>query len=138
MHDNTDPGADGQHPWSLPRLTQAIAQAGATAGHNAAAWWEQDTLGGRATGDTTARAATMLRGLDNTDPAILDALPTPPTDLTDLYHDTIPDAVAWSALDQADRDALDSAFRDAFDAALQSEVIRHCLNQNTDIPRGAV
>lgn len=136
MHDEPDTESVAHGPRSLPHLAVAIAQAGAAAGHDAAAWWEQDTLGGRATGDTRARAATILRGLDDIDPAVLDALPTAPADLSDIYCDAItPDAQAWSALDETDRDTLHGTFREAFDAALHDEVSRLCRNASTDDPR---
>jgi hypothetical protein len=118
-------------------LSHEIAQAGAAAGRAAAAWWQQDTLGGHATGDTITRAATILRGLDDIDPSVLDALPTAPADLAAIYEDaTAPDAPAWGALDPTDREALHDTYCDAFDAAIHDEVIRYCLDLTTDEPRG--
>src|SRR5215470_12893589 len=86
------PGRDNE-TWR--RVLDALHEAGARAGRDAADWWEQDTLGGRASGDTTARAAAILAGLDDIDPAIVDTLPA--CDVTgqwadqpgdaDLYHD---------------------------------------------------
>jgi hypothetical protein len=114
-----------------------MARAGAAAGRDAAAWWQQDTLGGRAAGNVTARAATILAGLDDIDPAILDALPTSPQDLADTYADTAaPHAPAWTALDPAGRDGLDAAYREAFDAAVHDEVARSCLHTTSDHRRG--
>src|SRR6266536_5887154 len=52
-----------------------LRQAGQDAGVGAADWWAQDTVGGRATGDTATTAGALLAGIDDGDPAILDALP---------------------------------------------------------------
>jgi hypothetical protein len=51
---------------------------GVEAGRGIADWWAQDTLGGRATGDIRAAARRILAGIDDGDPAVLDALPTSP------------------------------------------------------------
>jgi hypothetical protein len=63
------------------RALDALREAGAQAGRDAADWWEQDTLGGRASGHTTARAVAILAGLEDIDPAIVDALPVSPRTL---------------------------------------------------------
>ncbi|MFG2043952.1 DUF4314 domain-containing protein [Dactylosporangium sp. NPDC048998] len=53
----------------------AVRAVGAADGADAAEWWVQDTLGGRASGDTAATARRILTGIDDGDPAILDTLP---------------------------------------------------------------
>jgi hypothetical protein len=55
-------------------------------GANAAAWWEQDTIGGRVSAEKSVEAAAIvLRGLDDGDPAVWDALPMP--DLSGQWAD---------------------------------------------------
>lgn len=54
-------------------------------GANAASRWEQDAIGGRATGDVTAVARRVIKGIDDGDPAVLDALPRP--DLSGQWAD---------------------------------------------------
>lgn len=62
-----------QHDW-WPALVTAVRAAGAR--EQAADWWAQDTLGGRATGDTAAVARRIMAGIDDGDPHICDQLPT--------------------------------------------------------------
>jgi hypothetical protein len=57
-------------------LLAAMRAAGTAAGTEAADWWAQDIVGGRATGDTTATARRILSGIDDGDPQIGDQLPT--------------------------------------------------------------
>lgn len=49
---------------------------GTEAGSNAAAWFAQETIGGRATGDVTRAARILIEGIEDGDPAVLDSLPT--------------------------------------------------------------
>lgn len=66
---------------------------GAEHGANAAEWWLQDTVGGRARGGTDwrssaeANARTILRGIDDGDPAVLDTLPA--SDLSGQWADSL-------------------------------------------------
>lgn len=98
-------------------------------GENAAAWWEQDAIGGRASGDVTAAARRVLAGIEDCDPMILDNLPAP--DLSGewaggytpdrLYEDCDVDAASLEAalnLDNELCDAYDVAFGEACDAAI--------------------
>jgi hypothetical protein len=50
-------------------------EVGGEHGRIAAAWWHQDALGGRATGDTAATARRLLQGIEEGDPAVLDMAP---------------------------------------------------------------
>lgn len=50
---------------------------GHTAGSNSAEWVIQDTIGGRASGDTKARAAAIVKGYEEGDPAITDKFSVP-------------------------------------------------------------
>ena len=61
------------------RLKAEAAQLGREAGENAAAWWEQDAIGGRVTrpGQAEETARLTLRGLEDGDPAVCDAIPYP-------------------------------------------------------------
>src|SRR5437764_13727870 len=107
-------------------ILEALRQAGQHAGTGAADWWAQDTVGGRATGDTAGRARAVLAGIDDGDPAVLDALPAcdlsgqwadTPTE-ADLYaHAAPPDAPGWDDLDPLRRDEAMQAYRDGFDTA---------------------
>jgi hypothetical protein len=109
-------------------LLDTLAAAGAQAGRAAADWWAQDTVGGRATGNTIAAAARrVLAGLDDGDPAILDTLPTPPADDEHWYDQAAPaDAPELAALTAADWDAVVDAYRDGFQAAVTDAVTAHC------------
>lgn len=123
--DRPPPGA-GRRPGSADLLA-ALAAAGAQAGRTAADWWAQDTVGGRATGDTAALARRVLAGLDDGDPAVLDTLPTPPSDDAQWYDDAAPAAAPRLAeLTAAERDAAVEAYRDGFDAAVTDTVTAHC------------
>jgi hypothetical protein len=82
-------------------------------GSDAARWWAQDTVGGRASGDTTTHARAVLAGTDDGDPAVLDSLPTcelsgqladTPTG-AELYADAVPpEAPPWVTLDPGKRE----------------------------------
>lgn len=116
-------------------VLQALHEAGQRAGRNAADWWAQDTVGGRATGDTAGQARAVLAGIDDGDPAVLDALPVcdlsgqwanTPTE-ADLYaHAVPPDAPGWDDLDTPRRDEAIEAYRDGFDTAAGERVAEHC------------
>jgi hypothetical protein len=125
-------------------VLQALHEAGQRAGANAADWWAQDTVGGRATGDTAGRARAVLAGIDDGDPAVLDALPV--CDLSGRWADTPteadsqasrytemapPDAPSWNHLDAGRRDEAIEAYRDGFDTACPDRVAEHC---HTAIP----
>lgn len=64
-------------PQAAMRKARAIGHAD---GRQGAAWWEQDAIGGRTSGDTTSVARRLLQGVEDGDPAILDTLP----DLSDV------------------------------------------------------
>jgi len=120
-------------------VLQALHEAGQRAGRNAADWWAQDTVGGRATADTAARARAVLAGIDDGDPAVLDTLPAcdlsghwadTPTEAdshASRYTDTAPpDAPGWHHLDAGRRDEAIAAYRDGFDTACPDRVAEHC------------
>src|SRR6266542_7019281 len=74
------------HDAAWQHTLAVLRQAGQNAGADAADWWAQDTVGGRATGDSTATARAVLAGIDDGDPAVLDALPV--CDLSGQWADT--------------------------------------------------
>jgi hypothetical protein len=76
MPNTTTRPAPGPHPTLWNSILLALGQADASAGSDAAGWWAQDTVGGRAGGDTATRARAVLAGINDGDPAVLDALPT--------------------------------------------------------------
>jgi hypothetical protein len=108
----------------------AMAAAGRAAGANAAAWWQQDTVGGRASGDTGAPARAILAGIADGDPLVLDALPAArlgEDGAEQAYEDDAgPASRDWRALDAALRAGAIDAWRDACQAAVLDEVPRHC------------
>lgn len=57
-------------------MIKAIARDGTEAGKIAAAWWQQEAIGGHSTGDVTAVAANVMAGLDDGDPETMDSLPS--------------------------------------------------------------
>ena len=106
------------------RALDALREAGAQAGRDAADWWEQDTLGGRASGHTTARAVAILAGLEDIDPAIVDALPA--CDRSGQRADQPADAPGWDDLDPHARDEAIGAYCDGYDNAAHDGVAAHC------------
>jgi hypothetical protein len=108
-------------------LLDTLAAAGAQAGRTAADWWVQDTVGGRATGDTAAVARRVLAGLDDGDPAVLDSLPTPVPDDGQWYDEAAPaGAPELADFTAAEREAAVDAYRDGFDTAVTDTVGAHC------------
>lgn len=57
------------------RARVAACRLGREHGRNAAEWWAQEAVGGRATGDVRGIARRIIAGLDDGDPEILDGLP---------------------------------------------------------------
>lgn len=110
-------------------LEAEAATLGKEAGENAAAWWQQNAIGGRATGDTLETARRVLQGLEDGDPETLDALPFP--NLSGEWADDPTPATLYAELgitaeDDTDDMALCDAWQDAASSAVQSEVERLC------------
>jgi hypothetical protein len=126
----TDPADLDRPPGGRPGwadLLDTLRAAGAQAGRTATDWWAQDTVGGRATGDTAALARRVLAGLDDGDPAVLDGLPSPPPPDDADWCDAAPAAAPWFAdLTAAEREAAVGAYRDGFEAAVTDTVTVHC------------
>ncbi|MEW9530629.1 hypothetical protein [Microbispora sp. NPDC049125] len=117
-------------------LAQMTAR-GTEDGKNAASWWQQDALGGRATGDTRTAARRILKGIEDGDPQILDELPA--ADLSgqwadgtteqSLYDDAKqPEWPTYHDLDD-DSSEIGDAYRDAYDQAVVDEVTRYCRDE---------
>jgi hypothetical protein len=117
--------------------TDAATDLGAEHGRTAAAWWQQDAIGARATGDTTDTARRVLAGIDYAAPVILDALPA--ADLSGTHSDAL---TVTSLLAEIDAEGLDptstaaqtiaDAYRDAHDEAALTAIADACRAQLTD------
>ena len=59
------------------KVVSAASQLGEQHGRNAAAWWEQDNIGGRVSShvDTEEVARRVLSGIEEGDPAVYDSFP---------------------------------------------------------------
>ncbi|WP_262285453.1 DUF4314 domain-containing protein [Micromonospora sp. MA102] len=113
------------------RALDALREAGAAAGRNAAQWWAQDTLGGRASGDVTATARKVLSAVEAADGRDIDGLPAADryvlADDADRYAEHAPpDAPAWERLTAQQRDQARWAWCDGYDAAAEAEAARQC------------
>ena len=118
---------------AVRRFTRALADltaAGRAHGIDAAGWWQQDSIGGRVTGDVAATAAQVLAGLEDLDPQVLDTLPGMPlhdTLLERLYTEhTGRAAPTWARLTAPQRVRAVDAYRDAYDQALHQQVESYC------------
>jgi hypothetical protein len=129
----TEPAGDTAHEHWRPLLT-AMRAAGARAGADAADWWAQDTIGGRATGDTTAVARRIVSGIDDGDPQTCDQLPTfadsgafgdVPGE-ADLINEIGADRQRWAPLTSAQRHELVAAYADSFDEAVLDRAGQLC------------
>jgi hypothetical protein len=111
-----------------PQLLETLHTAGAEAGRTEADWWAQNTVGGRATGDTAATARRVLAGIDDGDPAVLDSLPTLSAgDDAQRHRDAVPAAAPdFAQLSATERAAAADAYRDGFDIAVTDAVTVHC------------
>lgn len=119
----------------------AVLQAGDIGrehGAAAAEWWEQDSIGGRAAGDTTAMARRVVRGIEDGDPAVLDCLPGP---RSDFGQTELEDDCGWEEPDRSDglaharwaaaRPRLWEAYETAFHDKLVSGVAEACWQEVT-------
>jgi hypothetical protein len=133
MTQPTDPAGDSWHEQWTELLT-GMRTAGARAGREAADWWAQDTLGGRATGDTTSTARRIVTGIDDGDPQIRDQLPTlagsdAVADMpgeADLINETGADQQQWTPLTSAQREDAVAAYAMSFDQAVLDRAEQLC------------
>jgi len=140
--DPPDPAADADR-WQ--RVLDALRAAGTDAGADAADWWAQDAVGGRASGDTAATARMILAGIDDGDPLILDTLPgcdlsgpdaDTPTE-AEVYADAAPaDAPGWEGLDAHHRAQAIDSFIDGHQTAVQDRAAEHCRTALPDDTTG--
>lgn len=107
--------------------------AGTEAGHTAAEWWAQDTIGARASGDTRLAARRVLAGIEDGDPAVLDALPrftlageAVDTAGWELFTNAAGDSTGWFGLRIQQRDEAMGVYRDAFDIAATARIADLC------------
>ncbi|MEV7267911.1 DUF4314 domain-containing protein [Micromonospora aurantiaca] len=112
---------------------QRMRAAGAVAGRTAAEWWAQDTIGARAGGDTRLAARRILAGIQDGDPAVLDALPRfsavgEPVDIAgwELFADATGDTTGWFGLRIQQRDEAMAVYRDTYDTAATDRVAELC------------
>ncbi|WP_433458414.1 DUF4314 domain-containing protein [Micromonospora sp. CA-248212] len=112
---------------------QRMRAAGTDAGRTAAEWWAQDTIGARASGDTRLAARRILAGVNDGDPAVLDALPRfssagEPVDVAgwELFADATDDVSAWFGLRLQQRDEAMTVYRNAYDTAATDRVVQLC------------
>lgn len=114
----------------------AARQLGTEHGKNAAAWWEQDAIGGRSSGDVKITASTVLKGLEDGYPEILDALPH--ADLSGQWADGMTPQILAEECDvpnealetDAGADFLDllcCTYKAAFNLAAQDAVETACI-----------
>ncbi|WP_435585886.1 DUF4314 domain-containing protein [Micromonospora aurantiaca (nom. illeg.)] len=112
---------------------QRMRAAGTEAGRTAAEWWAQDTIGARVGGDTRLAARRILAGVEDGDPAVLDALPhfssageSVDTTGWELFADATGDTTGWFGLRIAQRDEAMAVYRDAYDTAVTDRVAELC------------
>ncbi|MEH0827812.1 MULTISPECIES: DUF4314 domain-containing protein [unclassified Micromonospora] len=113
------------------QVLDALRAAGAAAGRDAAGWWAQHVLGGRASGDASEAARQILAGIDEIDPPIIDGLPAADRHVlaedSDRYAEHAPDrAPPWEALTARQCDQARWAWCDGFDDAAEAEAARQC------------
>ncbi|MGY4898594.1 DUF4314 domain-containing protein [Micromonospora aurantiaca (nom. illeg.)] len=113
------------------RVLDALREAGAEAGRNAAQWWAQDTIGGRARGDVAATARSVLTEIEAATGRDIDGLPVPDRDDLAAGHTRYtehapPDAPEWEDLTGTQCDQARWAWCDGFDEAVEAEAARQC------------
>ncbi|MEV0430582.1 DUF4314 domain-containing protein [Micromonospora sp. NPDC050495] len=111
------------------QVLTALRTGGQAAGRDTAAWWAQDTIGGRASGDATATAREVLTAIE----AGRDIDVLPAADRHHLADDpgrytehAPPGAVAWQRLTAQQRDQARWAWCDGYDTAVEAEAARQC------------
>ncbi|MBU8857756.1 MULTISPECIES: DUF4314 domain-containing protein [unclassified Micromonospora] len=112
-----------------PVLT-ALREAGVAAGRDAAQWWAQDTIGGRAHGDVAGAARAVLAAIETADGRDIDGLPFADRDdaagRARYAEHAPPGASAWTALTSRQADQARQAWCDGFDHGVEAETARQC------------
>ncbi|MEU5529375.1 DUF4314 domain-containing protein [Micromonospora chersina] len=111
------------------RVLEALRTAGQAAGRDGAAWWAQDTIGGRASGDVAATAREILTAIEAG--RDIDGLPAADryslADDADRYAEHAPPgAPAWERLTAQRCDQARWAWCDGYDGAAEAEAARQC------------
>jgi hypothetical protein len=131
--------ADAQAAYDqlIADATDAATDLGADHGRTAAAWWIQETIGSRATGDPEPMARRVLAGIDECDPEILDQLPT--ADLSGTHADALTVTALLAAVDadgldpaSAAAQSIADAYCDAHDGEAASAITAACRTVITD------
>ncbi|WP_435124395.1 DUF4314 domain-containing protein [Micromonospora tulbaghiae] len=113
------------------RVLDAVREAGAAAGRDAARWWAQDTIGGRAGGDVTATAREILTAIEAATGRDIGGLPAAGRDAVAegaarYAEHAPPGAPEWEELRGWQRDRARWAWCDGFDQAVEAEAARQC------------
>jgi len=109
---------------------ERAALVGAEHGRNAAEFWNEYALGGRATGNLVERARWLLSGVEDCNPAVLDELPS--ADLSSEHADgfSLRDLCVECGTDE-DGPAADecaTAYEDGFTESVEAAVVRACTD----------
>ncbi|MEV0005657.1 DUF4314 domain-containing protein [Micromonospora sp. NPDC050980] len=114
-------------------VLRQMGAAGTEAGRTAAEWWAQDTIGARTDGDTLLAARRILVGIEDGDPAVLNALPHfssagESVDIAgwELFVEATGDSTGWFGLRIPQRDEAMAVYREAFDTAVVDRVADLC------------
>lgn len=95
--------------YTIEKALEKANQLGKKAGENAAAWYEQDSWGGRSTGDCKKKAQAFLNAYDDGDPVLLDSVNLPNLSgeyAGDLTPASLMEAVGLDMEDTAEADCL--------------------------------
>lgn len=124
-----EPASRAADDVAWPDLLDTVRAAGTADGTAAAEWWLQDTIGGRASGDTAAAARRILDGIHDEDPAVLDTLPAADADrsdsMTTQYYAVAGDGHATQLTREQGRHAVD-AYRGGYTTAVTDTVAAAC------------
>jgi hypothetical protein len=126
MHDEYD-----RYLWEcfMNEATARMVDKGDDVAGNAAAWWAQEVIGARASGDVRAVALAVMRGIDDGDQLVLNGLPDWPTDtnVADEYAAVWRDGwPEWEDLTTKDQDQLVDALREGFHNGIADAVHNEC------------
>lgn len=114
-----------------PELLDALRTVGAADGSTAAEWWLQDTIGGRASGDTAATARRILDGIDDEDPAVLDTLPAAASwsEGSPTWQYLVDEGVPVTQMAGVQWQQAEDAYRDGYTTAVTDTIAAACRRQ---------
>lgn len=123
----------GSPAWE--RLIDAVRDQARDDAANAVAWWQQDTIGGRVTGDPVPGARRVIDGIEDGDPEITDGLPSAdlsgemadgPT-VRGLYEDhETDDLPEWDELPEWAGPEIGDAYETIFSETAESDIVAAC------------